>query len=207
MPTQAIDPREFSTSKLNDLLEKEAKIILDTKTYDKKNIPSIFSKKGRSYIINNEEITKIASDIEKGVYNKTIEFAQQKNLPRSWENKIFIDIYKNNIISVYSNINSESYIENDRLFNRLISGEFSGYELASMNPQQSFPERWKVLLDEKSKRDRYLYEINKEMATDQYECGRCHKRQCTYYQLQTRSADEPMTTFVTCLNCGKRWRF
>ena len=91
MPTQAIDPREFSTSKLNDLLEKEAKIILDTKAYDKKNIPSIFSKKSRGYVLNNEEITKIASDIEKGVYNKTIEFAQQKNLPRSWENKIFID--------------------------------------------------------------------------------------------------------------------
>ena len=45
------------------------------------------------------------------------------------------------------------------------------------------------------------------MATDQYQCGRCHKRLCTYYQLQTRSADEPMTTFVTCLNCGKRWKF
>ena len=49
-------------------------------------------------------------------------------------------------------------------------------------------------------------EINKEQATDQYQCSRCHKRECTYYQLQTRSADEPMTTFVTCLNCGKRWR-
>ena len=29
---------------------------------------------------------------------------------------------------------------------------------------------------------------------------------CTYYQLQTRSADEPMTTFVTCINCGNRWK-
>ena len=58
-----------------------------------------------------------------------------------------------------------------------------------------------------NKRDRYLFEINKEMATDQYKCGRCHKRECTYFQLQTRSADEPMTTFVTCLNCGKRWKF
>ena len=30
--------------------------------------------------------------------------------------------------------------------------------------------------------------------------------QCSYYQLQTRSADEPMTTFVTCINCGARWK-
>lgn len=24
---------------------------------------------------------------------------------------------------------------------------------------------------------------------------------------QTRSADEPMTTFVTCTNCGNKWKF
>lgn len=44
-------------------------------------------------------------------------------------------------------------------------------------------------------------------STDQFKCGRCGKRQCTYYQLQTRSADEPMTTFVTCVNCNNHWKF
>lgn len=43
--------------------------------------------------------------------------------------------------------------------------------------------------------------------SDQYECKRCHKRMVKLYQMQTRSADEPMTTFVTCVNCGNRWRF
>ena len=39
----------------------------------------------------------------------------------------------------------------------------------------------------------------KRMATtDQFQCGKCRKRQCSYYQMQTRSADEPMTTFVIC---------
>ncbi|KVI10038.1 transcription elongation factor TFIIS-like [Cynara cardunculus var. scolymus] len=44
-------------------------------------------------------------------------------------------------------------------------------------------------------------------TTDQFKCGRCQKRKCTYYQLQTRSADEPMTTFVTCVNCDNHWKF
>ncbi|CAH1445455.1 unnamed protein product [Lactuca virosa] len=44
-------------------------------------------------------------------------------------------------------------------------------------------------------------------TTDQFRCGRCGKRKCTYYQLQTRSADEPMTTFVTCVNCDNHWKF
>lgn len=44
-------------------------------------------------------------------------------------------------------------------------------------------------------------------TTDQFKCGRCGQRKTTYYQLQTRSADEPMTTFVTCVNCNNHWKF
>ena len=42
--------------------------------------------------------------------------------------------------------------------------------------------------------------------TDMFQCGRCKQRKCKYYQMQTRSADEPMTTYVTCVNCGNRWK-
>jgi len=45
-----------------------------------------------------------------------------------------------------------------------------------------------------------------QAETDQFKCGKCKQRKCKYYQLQTRSADEPMTTFVTCVNCGNRWK-
>lgn len=37
-----------------------------------------------------------------------------------------------------------------------------------------------------------------------YQCRACRGWKTTYYQMQTRSADEPMTIFVTCLQCGKR---
>lgn len=46
-----------------------------------------------------------------------------------------------------------------------------------------------------------------EASTDMFKCGKCKERKCTYYQMQTRSADEPLTTFVSCVNCGNRWRF
>ncbi|KAI3470974.1 hypothetical protein Pfo_027637 [Paulownia fortunei] len=46
-----------------------------------------------------------------------------------------------------------------------------------------------------------------QASTDQFTCGRCKKKETTYYQMQTRSADEPMTTFVTCVNCNNRWKF
>ncbi|KAL4441484.1 hypothetical protein ABPG77_001988 [Micractinium sp. CCAP 211/92] len=47
----------------------------------------------------------------------------------------------------------------------------------------------------------------KQATTDQFQCGKCRQRKTTYYQMQTRSADEPMTTFVTCLVCNNRWKF
>ncbi|KAG0208911.1 RNA polymerase II elongation factor [Mortierella sp. GBA30] len=46
-----------------------------------------------------------------------------------------------------------------------------------------------------------------QAETDMFKCGKCKGRKTRYYQMQTRSADEPMTTFVTCINCGNRWKF
>ena len=39
-----------------------------------------------------------------------------------------------------------------------------------------------------------------------YKCSRCKSTRTTNFQKQTRSADEPMTVFVKCKDCGKRWR-
>jgi transcription elongation factor S-II len=181
-----MDPREKIIQTFNTLLEKQNNNL---------DIPLVIDK-----------IDDISKEIEKGIYNKTIKFADEKNIIKKWDNNIFLQMYKQFSIQVYSNLKSDSYLKNTRLFDRLVSEEFQPYELSTMEPQYLFPENWKSLIDIKSKRDRMLYEINKEMATDMYTCGRCKKKECSYYQLQTRSADEPMTTFVTCLNCGKRWK-
>jgi DNA-directed RNA polymerase subunit M/transcription elongation factor TFIIS len=171
-----------------------------------KKIISIQNNNLKKKKISDKDILDLAIDIEKGIYNKTIKFAEEKNITKKWTNNIFLDYYKINCIKVYSNVYKNSYIKNKRLFNRIIDKEFKGYDLCSCKPQHLFPEHWKPYIDLKSKRDRALFEVNKESATDIYRCGRCSKRECSYYQLQTRSADEPMTTFITCLNCGLRWR-
>ena len=47
--------------------------------------------------------------------------------------------------------------------------------------------------------------IKEGTKTDLLKCGKCKKNNCTYHQMQTRSADEPMTTFVLCNECGNRY--
>lgn len=41
--------------------------------------------------------------------------------------------------------------------------------------------------------------------TSLFKCGRCGKRHCTFYEQQTRSADEPTTKYITCLDCKNIW--
>ena len=134
-----------------------------------------------------------------------IEF-QLDNIIKRWDNKHFKDIYIAKVRSVYANLNKDSYLKNTRFIERLKLDEFKAYNIANMDKLHMYPENWKDIYDEKEKRDKVLYEVDKAMATDLFTCGRCKKKECSYYQLQTRSADEPMTTFITCLNCGKRWK-
>lgn len=49
--------------------------------------------------------------------------------------------------------------------------------------------------------------VSEKSISDTFECSNCKQRKVSYTQAQTRSADEPMTTFCECLNCGKRWKF
>jgi len=49
--------------------------------------------------------------------------------------------------------------------------------------------------------------VQEGVESESFQCGKCKSKKCTYTQLQTRSADEPLTTFVYCGSCGNRWKF
>jgi DNA-directed RNA polymerase subunit M/transcription elongation factor TFIIS len=144
--------------------------------------------------------------LEKSIYQTTFTYSQKNYIARSWKSPVFTDIYRQNVRSVFSNIHPESPVKNMRLLSRVIEGEFALSDIPSMSSYEMFPEKWFELKDKLLQREQKILEGNKSRATDQFKCRRCQKRECTYYELQTRSADEPMTIFITCLNCGKEWR-
>ena len=146
-----------------------------------------------------DNMLDIAIPLEKGIYEWTKQFSE--DCP-----KHTMDMYIHKMVSVWGNLNPKSYVKNKSFISRVLNGEIEPETIATMTPQEIAPSKWKRLLDETFKIDKNLYETRTEMATDMYLCGKCKKRLCTYFQLQTRSADEPMTTFVTCMNCGNRWK-
>lgn len=43
-------------------------------------------------------------------------------------------------------------------------------------------------------------------AEGDMQCSKCHSYKLVIDAKQTRSSDEPMTLFIRCLTCGRRWK-
>lgn len=145
-------------------------------------------------------------DFERGIFNAALQEGRRRLLRCVWENSEFQTIYEITAKRAISNVDGQSYVGNARLFTRLREGEFAPHDIPFMTYSDLYPEKWHTLSEAAMKREAKMLEVDKSMATDMFRCSRCGKRQCTYYEMQTRSADEPMTQFIRCLNCGKQWR-
>lgn len=139
-------------------------------------------------------------NIERGVFNYSIKEASTKKIIKKWENPRFVQIYLDRLRSLYINLKNPSFL------NRIKNGEVTPFNIASMTHQEMNPSQWKTLIEQKVIRDANKYTNHIQASTDMFTCKKCKSKRCTYYELQTRSADEPATIFITCLDCGKNWK-
>ena len=156
------------------------------------NVKTIFTD-----IFNNK---KYGDNLEKGIYNKTLELADEKHIVKKWENIYFTQLYIDKLRTIYTNLKTPSVLE------MITARKIKPHELAFMTHQEILPEKWQQLIDDLKIQNQNKYTPKIEASTDNFTCYKCKSKECSYYQLQTRSADEPMTTFVTCINCGTRWK-
>lgn len=98
---------------------------------------------------------------------------------------------------------------NPDLRRKVLLGEVKPDRLINMSPEEMASNQRQR--ENSQIKEKALFDCERggppKATTDQFKCGRCGQRKTTYYQLQTRSADEPMTTFVTCVNCNNHWKF
>jgi DNA-directed RNA polymerase subunit M/transcription elongation factor TFIIS len=146
------------------------------------------------------EEAKASSNLEKGIFNYTLKEASVRNLIKKWDNKLFVQIYIDRVRTVYNNL------QNMELLTIAKSNQYKIHEIAFMTHQEMKPSLWKDLIEIKQKKDKMKFENSLEASTDTFTCRKCKSKKCTYYAMQCRSADEPMTLFVTCIDCGQRFK-
>jgi transcription elongation factor S-II len=143
---------------------------------------------------------KHAINLEKGIHNWALKEATNRKVVKKWDNPFFVQIYLDHLRSIYINL------KNDKLIEQVVSGEIKSHTIAFMSHHEMQPEKWAEMIRLKSIRDKNKFEVNLEACTDTFTCRKCKSKKCSYYQMQTRSADEPMTIFISCLECGARWK-
>jgi hypothetical protein len=141
-----------------------------------------------------------ATNLEKAIFNYTIKEATSRKIIKKWDNPYFAQLYLDRLRTIYFNLKKPELLE------QIKNGEITPQTLAFMTHQEMDPAQWKDLIERKTKRDASKFTTNLQASTDMFTCKKCRSKKCTFYELQTRSADEPATIFVTCLDCGKHWK-
>ena len=131
--------------------------------------------------------------IENAILNRCVHDAQKWLVDIDWEVKAFREMYKSR---------AKSLFPYRGLVETLGVDGFAHSGVLDQNP-----DRWRDIIQKSLEMDKARYS-QKATASIELYCQSCRRKtKCDYYQMQTRSADEPMTTFVTCLECDKRWKF
>ncbi|XP_018415135.1 PREDICTED: transcription elongation factor A protein 2 [Nanorana parkeri] len=114
--------------------------------------------------------------------------------------------YKNRIRSRIANLKDS---KNPDLRKNVLCGAITPEQIAIMTCEEMASNELKEMRKAMTKAAIQEHQMGKTggTQTDLFSCGKCKKKNCTYTQVQTRSADEPMTTFVVCNECGNRWKF
>ena len=146
-------------------------------------------------------------NLEKAMFLYAIKQCKSRNATPSWENPTFRHIYKQKWVTIKTLLQDAEC----PLKHMISDKKVKSWEVPGMDPIDIWPNGpYHTTREKRRVEDAHKQAIaaeDKENYTGMFKCGKCKGMKTTYYQMQTRSADEPMTTFVTCIACNNRWKF
>lgn len=142
---------------------------------------------------------EMSREIENGIYEYTTRKAIEYQICMDFTASHFRQVYSNKLHAILTNMEDAAFME------RIRSGEIDARSIATMKPHEMCPERWQDIIQRNNKVEE-LIARGAERTTDSYTCIRCRHNIHSYFDIQSRSMDEPMTRHFTCCNCGNRWK-
>jgi len=136
-----------------------------------------------------------ANILEKAIRDFTIEYCNINNIP----SYLYTEIYDSKINHILNNLDENNIIKNTYLKNAILNDEINIQDIPYLKPQEIFPSHWKYILDKLEMIEHKRKNMN---VVELFPCKKCGCKKHAVQQLQTRSCDEPMTTFITCQMCG-----
>jgi transcription elongation factor S-II len=135
--------------------------------------------------------SKIANEIEKGINNWTNKYVEENQVTFLADS-----IYQSKADEIINNLEEK---HNKTLIKMIKSGQIEPATIAELKPEELNPDKFEKIIKKKE-----IEEIRKKNKTtsDVFKCPKCKARKSEVTEKQTRAGDEPMTTFVTCLECG-----
>lgn len=147
----------------------------------------------------------LAKRLEICLWNWTVTTCARDHIALYWDNPRVRYRYTTRALGLEFNLKNP---RNPELRRRVRAKELSVKAFAHMTPQQMWPENWEAVYQKVAMRQlRREADVDASAAPDgAYTCSKCKSKKTVYTSIQIRSADEPMTNFVRCLNCGKSWK-
>lgn len=150
------------------------------------------------------ESDTICVNLEKCILNYAVDHNCSKHGPPSWENHLFGNTYKHKFLQLQYNLRKSPVLKG-----WILDKKVKSRDVIDMRPDDLWPDGPYA----KTREKRIVREMRKAYLANEaknqegfFTCARCKSKKTSYYQLQTRSADEPMTTFVTCHQCDRNWK-
>lgn len=153
------------------------------------------------------KLSDLLIDIDIGIKIETsiFEYALIYCTNNKYEPNYVKPIYEDKLREIISNLDeNKKGIENKTFKKNILSGKIDPTNVAFLSPSQIHPQKWLHLSNKK----KYIEQRENNIAySDAYKCFKCGESKCKITQAQTRSADEPMTTFVVCVVCHNTFKF
>jgi transcription elongation factor S-II len=140
---------------------------------------------------------------KKNLIDKIVEIEEKLNETLKGETP-----YLNRVLEIMHNIKDE---KNEEFRENIINGTIKPEDLCTMNSVDMLSKnRQKEIEKEIEKKVDEVrsdwQEKHGQITEGVYKCRQCGGRKTIQHEQQTRSADEPMTLFITCLNCKNTWK-